>query len=98
MHPKWEEANYMRRIALTLIVAALLVALSAAPALAFHHVFVPADQCGESINAGGNNPTASTAISENNPAQTAPLPPNGTAAVGASDVIGKNAPCPAPDK
>ncbi len=90
MHPKWEEADYMRRIALTLIMAALLVALSAAPALAFHHGFLPANECGQSPNAGG---TTDEALNPH--FTTRPLPPAGTAAVEASPVIGPAASCPA---
>ncbi len=83
----------MRRIALTLIVTALLVALSAAPALAFHHGFLPANQCGQSETAGG---ITGEAFNPHFP--KAPLPPGDTEAVDASPVIGPGATCPAPDK
>lgn len=54
-----------------------LVMATAGPALAFHHVALPANICGQSDFAGGANPTAVAAIRENNPAQTLPLPPVG---------------------
>lgn len=63
-------------LATSLASAAILVA-TAAPALAFHHVGVPASVCGQSEFAGGANPTATAAIREHNPAQTLPLPPVG---------------------
>jgi hypothetical protein len=90
----------MRRIALTLLIMGLLLALTAVPAFAFHHVFLPAPDCAAAQsgdNAGGNNPTAKSAIIANNPAQgqSLPLPPAGTAAVDASPVIGPGATCPA---
>ena len=80
----------MRRIALTFITAVLLIALSATPALAFHHGFLPANECGQSPNAGGT-----TAEALNPHFTTRPLPPAGTEAVGASPVIGPEATCPA---
>ena len=40
--------------------AALLVPV--APATAFHHVRIPANVCGQSEFAGGNNPTAAAAL------------------------------------
>ena len=72
-----------KRIMAAILVSALMLVVMAAPALAFHHRFVPADACGESPNAGGNNPTATAAIKAHNPAQGdqvegLPLPPAGT--------------------
>lgn len=68
---------------------ALMLAILAAPALAFHHVFLPGGACGQSENAGGNNPTATSAIKAYNPAQaqTMPLPPTGTPAAEHSELI-----------
>ena len=66
------------RLALgTSIASAVVVVATAAPALAFHHIALPANACGQSDFAGGANPTAVTAIREHNPAQTLPLPPVG---------------------
>jgi hypothetical protein len=66
------------RLALcTPIAAAVVVLATGAPALAFHHVALPANTCGQSDFAGGANPTAVASIRENNPAQTLPLPPVG---------------------
>lgn len=76
-------------LAMPVATAALLVG-SAAPALAFHHVGVPANVCGQSDFAGGANPTAAGAIREHNPAQTLPLPP-----VGFENAPGDRASCPA---
>jgi hypothetical protein len=59
------------------IASAVVVLATATPALAFHHVALPANTCGQSDFAGGANPTAITAIREHNPAQTLPLPPVG---------------------
>jgi len=69
----------MRWVLLALVVAGVLTALTASPALAFHHVAVPADEC--ATNAAvepGNNPSATGTITEHNPAQEPPLPPLGT--------------------
>jgi hypothetical protein len=62
----------MRRMLLTLVVALLLVGATAAPALAFIHVTVPAGDCAASDQAG-DNPTAGAAIVEKNPAQDPPV-------------------------
>lgn len=59
------------------IASAIAVLATSAPALAFHHVTLPANTCGQSDFAGGANPTAVAAIRERNPAQTLPLPPVG---------------------
>ncbi len=76
-----------------MIVMGLLVALMATPAFAFHHRFVPADECAP-VQAGepGNNATASAAIP-----LAKPLPPAGTPAAAADNpsVIGLDATCPA---
>jgi hypothetical protein len=82
----------MRRAFAILVLAGLLLAITASPALAFHHVAVPADEC--ATNAAvtpGNNPTARRAIMEHNPAQTLPLPPFGTPSQAPTT-------CPAPQK
>src|SRR5215204_2829333 len=47
----------------------LMLAIMAAPALAFHHAFLPGGACGQSENAGSNNPTATSAIKTHSPAQ-----------------------------
>ena len=57
--------------------AAIVLGGAAAPALAFHHVVLPANACGQSDFAGGANPTAVAALRAHNPAQTLPLPPVG---------------------
>jgi hypothetical protein len=44
----------MRRIILTLVVALMLVGMTAAPAFAFIHEFIPAGQCAASEQAGDN--------------------------------------------
>ena len=59
------------------ISSATLVLATAGPALAFHHVALPANTCGQSDFAGGANPTAISALREHNPAQSLPLPPVG---------------------
>jgi hypothetical protein len=68
---------------------------------------LPGGACGgeQSSNAGGNNPTATAAITTNNPAQGEegdglPLPPTGTAAPLHTDLISNTptATCPAPQK
>lgn len=61
----------------TSIAATALVLGGAGPALAFHHVVLPANTCGQSDFAGGANPTAVAALRTHNPAQTLPLPPVG---------------------
>ena len=81
--------------------SALMMSVMAAPAFAFHHAFLPGGACGQSENAGGNNPVATGAIVTHNPAQgqALPLPPTGTQAAEHSDLI-TNPPetveCPAP--
>ena len=81
----------MRRVLLALFVARVLFAVTASPALAFHHVAVPADDCATNaaVTPGDNQP-ATGAIKEHNPAQEPPLPPAGTSS---------QAPitCPAPE-
>jgi len=80
---------------------ALMMSVMATPAFAFHHAFLPGGACGQSENAGGNNPMATGAIRTHNQAQgqTLPLPPTGTPAADHSDRI-TNPPetveCPAP--
>jgi hypothetical protein len=67
-----------RRMIFAVFVSALMMVVMAAPALAFHHVVLPAPECADEDsggNAGGNNPTAAAVIREHNPAQTPPLPP-----------------------
>jgi len=82
---------------------ALMLTVMAGPAFAFHHAFLPGGACGQSENAGGNNPTASSAIKTHNPAQgqALPLPPTGTPAAEHSELITnppQTAECPAPEK
>ena len=80
----------MRRIALILIVAGLLVALSAMPALAFVHGSVPVEDCAASEQAG-ENPTARNALlTQGAVAQGAQTLPIGNAQAGTD--------CPAPQK
>ena len=66
-----------RLLIATSVASAAVVIGTAAPALAFHHVALPANACGQSDFAGGANPTAASAIRTHNPAQTLPLPPVG---------------------
>ncbi len=66
----------------TSIATGALVLVGTAPASAFHHIVLPADDCGRSAFAGGANPTAREALLEHNTAQALPLPPAGTPAVG----------------
>ena len=80
----------MRRILLIMVLAELLLVMSATPALAFHHGFLPANECAQSPNAGG---TTDEALNPH--FTTKPLPPAGTATVGAPDIIGPDATCPA---
>ena len=44
----------MRRMLLTLVVALMLVGMTATPAFAFIHAFIPAGQCAASEQAGDN--------------------------------------------
>jgi hypothetical protein len=69
---------WARRVIFAVFVSALMMVAITAPALAFHHVFLPAPECADENSGGkvgGNNPTAAAAIGEYNPAQTPPLPP-----------------------
>jgi hypothetical protein len=94
----------VRRVLLALVIAGLLIAGTASPALAFHHSFLPGGPCGHSEVSGGDNPTAIGAINEHNTVQggsNLPLPPTGTPAVEHSDQITSPptaATCPAPQK
>ncbi len=91
----------VKRILAAGLVSALMLVMMAAPAFAFHHVFIPAADCGESANAGGITP----AVGVHNPVQGGselPLPPTGTPATEHSDLItnppDEFAECPAPTK
>jgi hypothetical protein len=53
-------------------VAALMTVATAAPAFAFVHENVPADECSDNLTAG-NQFTAATNIIAHNPVQTLPL-------------------------
>lgn len=72
-----------RRLALAGLTAVLL--LPASPALAFHHILLPAASCAESDHAGGTT----MSVAEHNPVffndgvpiLRPPLPPSGTPAV-----------------
>ena len=79
-----------RALAVAFVSASMLV-MMAAPAFAFHHVFIPGGPCGQSANSGGV---------VGDPQRTAPLPPVGTAAVEHSERITgtPTASCPAPNK
>ena len=90
----------MRRLALLGSLVAALAAATAAPAPAFHHTLLPANECGQSSNAGGFNPTAVGEVRDHAQANggNLPLPPAGTAAVDASPIIGPGVECPAPQK
>lgn len=55
----------------------VVVLATAVPAAAFHHVALPANVCAAPDQAGGNNPTAVTALRAHNDAQSLPLPPVG---------------------
>jgi hypothetical protein len=48
------EVKAMRRMLLTLVVTLLLVGMTAAPAFAFIHEFIPAGECAASDQAGEN--------------------------------------------
>ncbi len=75
------------------LTSVLMLAVMATPALAFHHGFVPADECApEEAGTPSNNPTARNAIETHNRAQDVPLPPQGTQ----SRAPGQE--CPAPQK
>ena len=85
-----------------LFVSALMLVTMAAPAFAFHHVFIPGGACGDENsggNAGGNNATAKAALLASGQ-HTLPLAPVGTAAVEHSELITDTptATCPAPQK
>ncbi len=56
----------MKRIVAMVVLAAVMtavLALSASPAMAFHHGFIPAGECAAEENAS-NNPTAREALTE----------------------------------
>jgi hypothetical protein len=76
------------------LISALMLAVMATPAFAFHHGFVPGAPCGVPEFSGGDAP----AVDEHNPVFVRPLPPAGTAAVEYSEFIGPGAQCPAPIK
>jgi hypothetical protein len=76
------------------LISALMLAVMATPAFAFHHGFVPGAPCGVPEFSGGDAP----AVDEHNPVFVRPLPPAGTAAVEHSELIGPGAQCPAPIK
>jgi hypothetical protein len=65
----------LRRLAAAGAVAAGIL-VPAAPAFAFHHVGVPASECGQGPWAGGNNPVAKQALIDSGN-HTLPLPPVG---------------------
>ncbi len=93
-------SRVMKALAVAFISALMLVVM-AAPAFAFHHVFIPAGACGDENsgdNAGGNNATAKEALVASG--HQLPLPPFGTAAVEHSELITDTptATCPAPNK
>ncbi len=83
--------------------SALMLAIMAAPGLAYHHAFFPGGACGQSENAGGNDPTATSAIKTHKPAQgqALALPSTDTPGAEHSGLI-TNPPqtteCPAPQK
>ncbi len=81
----------MKRILVLVTLVALMMVMTASPAFAFHHVFIPGGPCGQSDNSGGV---------VGNPKRPAPLPPVGTAAVEHSERITDTptATCPAPNK
>jgi hypothetical protein len=60
-----------------ILASSLMLTIIAGPAFVFRHAFLPGGTCGQSENAGGNNPTATSAIKTHNPAQDQrlPLPP-----------------------
>jgi hypothetical protein len=68
---------------LTLVVSLLLVGASVAPAFAFVHENVPADECSDNPTAGANK-TAGSNLSTKNPAHTLPLGQPDTAPVPAA--------------
>jgi hypothetical protein len=74
------------------LTSALMLAMMTAPALAFHHKSVPADECAPpQAGEPGNNPHAVAAIKQRNPVQSLPLPPAGTSSQAPLE-------CPAPNK
>ena len=71
------------------LVSALMLAMTAAPAFAFIHEFIPAGECAASDQAGDNQ-TAAAAIVNNNPERDPPLGPPSQQGPPAPDT------CPAP--
>jgi len=84
----------VKRFLAVALVSALMLAVMAVPAFAFHHGFLPGAPCGVPEFSGGDAP----AVDEHNPVFVRPLPPAGTAAVEHSELIGPGAQCPAPNK
>jgi hypothetical protein len=78
-----------RRIVALLAMVVMTVMVVAAPAFAFHHVFIPGGPCGQSANSGGV---------VGSPQRPTPLPPFGEPAAVKSPVISNTAfeECPAP--
>ena len=71
----------MKRIVAMVVLAAVMtavLALSASPAMAFHHGFIPAGECAADQNAS-NNTTAREALTER-AGLTPPIAPKGTPA------------------
>ncbi len=74
----------MKRIVAMVVLAAVMsavLALSASPAMAFHHNFIPAGECaaGASEPNASHNPTATEALTER-AGLSPPIAPKGTPA------------------
>ena len=79
----------MKRILVLVTVVVLMMAMTASPAFAFIHEFIPAGECAASDQAGENQ-TAGAAIVNKNPERDPPLGPPSQQGPPAPDT------CPAP--
>jgi hypothetical protein len=67
-----KEVELMKRILVLVTLVALMMVMTASPAFAFIHDFIPAGECAASDQAG-DNPTATAHVPEV-PIQTPPAP------------------------
>ena len=77
----------MRRMLLTLVLAAFLLSMMAAPAFAYIHTTIPGDNCAAG-GQPGENPKAGENIESKNPSQDPPV----------GNVTNAPTECPAPQK
>ena len=71
----------LKRVLVATLASALMLAVMAAPAFAFHHVGLPSTVCAAEAagSPSDDNGMAKESLLAHNPAQELPLPPVGTA-------------------